>query len=78
MADIINFPGDATYLDLDPREMVEHAMEAYDFDQVMLIGQLSRDNDKDGIIVCSSTSDSAEMVFFLEMAKKNILDASEY
>ena len=43
MADIISFPGDATYLDLDPREMVEHAMEAYDFDQVMLIGQLSRD-----------------------------------
>lgn len=77
MADVINFPGGVTYLDLDPKEMVDNAMKEYPFDKVMLIGWVGTGDERD-FTVCSSMSATAEMVHSLELAKKAILDASEY
>lgn len=77
MADVINFPGDVTYVDIDPQEMVKNAMEEYDFDSVMLVGWAGTGESRD-FTVCSSMGKTAEMIHSLELAKKAILDASEY
>lgn len=77
MADVINFPGGTAYLDLDPQEMVKNAMSEYAFDKVMLIGWTGTGDERD-FTVCSSMGQTAEMIHSLELAKKAILDASEY
>ena len=77
MADVINFPGDITLNDLDPQEMVKNAMEEYQFDKVMIVGWTGTGESRD-FTVCSSMGQTAEMIHSLELAKKAILDASEY
>jgi len=71
MADIIDFFGKTT-LDLDPKEMVENAMNEYQFKGVVLVGWHGDDN----FTVCSSMGSSPEIVYALELGKQAILDAS--
>jgi len=77
MSDVINFPGTQTFNDIDPKEMVKNAMEEFDFDSVLLIGRQRSSIDGTGITLCTSSGDTAEIIFHLELAKKAILDATE-
>lgn len=77
MSDVINFPGTETFNDIDPKEMVKNAMEEFDFDSVLLIGRQNANVGGAGITVCTSSGDTAEIIFHLELAKKAILDATE-
>ena len=83
MADILKFPGEETFLELDPKEMLTNAMEEYDFDKVILIGTVAKKDDKgrslgSDLTICTSTSDTAEIIFQIEIAKKALLDGTEY
>jgi hypothetical protein len=73
MGDIVDFNGEVTYKDLDPKEMVENAMEAYDFDNVILIGW----SDNKEFVVCSSSGSTADIIYSLEAAKYNMMLASQ-
>ena len=67
---IVNFPGDVTFVDLDPQEMVKNAMEAFHWQTAIIIGRTG-DND---FTVCSSTGDAADIVYSFELAKKQIME----
>jgi hypothetical protein len=71
MGDVLDFFGKTT-IDLDPKEMIENAMEEYDFRGVVLVGW----HGDDQFTVCSSMGASSEIVYALELGKKAILDAS--
>ena len=67
---VINFPGDVTYVDLDPKEMVKNAMEDIPFKSVILVGW----TDSETFTVCSSSGSVADIVYSLEFAKKTIIE----
>lgn len=73
MGDIVNFNGEVTYNDIDPKEMVKNAMDSYDFENVILIGW---SEDKE-FVVCSSNGSTAEIIYSLEAAKYNMMLASQ-
>lgn len=77
MSDVIKFPGTETLNDIDPDEMVKNAMEEFKFESVIMIGRQTANPGAAGITVCTSSGDTAELIFQLELAKKAILDASE-
>ncbi len=72
MGDVINFNNDTTYLELDPKEMVENAMNEYQFTSVVLMGW----HGDDQFTVCTSSGSGPEIVYQLELAKKALLDAA--
>lgn len=73
MSNVVDFFGKTT-IDLDPKEMVENAMEEYDFNGVVLVGW----HGDEQFTVCSSMGASTEIVYALELAKKAVLDASTF
>lgn len=69
---IVNFPGDTTFVNLDPQDMAKNAMEAFHWQTLIMIGRTG-DND---FTVCSSTGDAADIVYSFELAKKHIMENS--
>ena len=69
MSDIVEFTG-TTLLDIDPKKVLDGAKH---LENVMVLGY-----DKDGILyMASSSSDVAEKVLMLEMAKLQFLRGCE-
>lgn len=69
---VIPFNSDVTFNDIDPKDMVKNAMDEYHWQHVILVGWTGEDN----FTVCSSTGNTADIVYSLELAKKTIIETA--
>jgi hypothetical protein len=76
MSNVINFNGDVTYADLDPKEMVENAMKEFNFREVVLIGWTGDKSATEKMTVCTSSGSTPRVIYSLELAKASIIDST--
>jgi len=72
MGKVIDFKSALTYLEIDPKSMVKEALDNLEFDTTIMICW-----NGDEMTVLSSTGRTPDIVYSLEMAKKQVLDAAE-
>lgn len=71
MGDVINFNSSVTYLEIDPKKMMEEIMANISFESAIVLTW-----DGDTMMVFSSEGKTADIVYTLELAKKQILDVA--
>jgi hypothetical protein len=71
MGDVINFNNSVTYLDIDPKEMMKEIL-----DQIPIESAIVLTWSGETMTVFSSNGNTAEIVYTLELAKKQILDVA--
>jgi len=72
MGKVIDFKSALTYLEIDPKSMVKEVLDNHEFDTTIMICW-----NGDEMTVLSSTGRTPDIVYSLEMAKKQVLDAAE-
>jgi len=71
MGDVIKFNNSVTYLDIDPKEMMKEIL-----DQIPIESAIVLTWSGETMTVFSSSGKTAEIVYTLELAKKQILDVA--
>lgn len=72
MGKVIDFNSALTYLDIDAKQMVQKVLDETEFDTAIMICW-----DGEEMTILSSTGRTTDIVYSLEMAKKQVLDAAE-
>ena len=72
MGKVIDFNSALTYLDIDAKDMVQKILDELQFDTAIMICW-----DGQEMTFFSSTGKTTDIVYSLEMAKKQVLDAAE-
>lgn len=72
MGKVIDFKSALTYLDIDAKDMVKEILDQHEFDTAIMICWRQEE-----MTIFSSTGRTPDIVYSLEMAKKQVLDAAE-